>query len=206
MSTTKSKLKRVSVFFAIFFTLFFVVCPLSASECRVVFSFFNDSPLENKEIEREVKSYLSNNTLKPILTDGPMKYDIGMLFQDLDTQAFYTLGILHAGDQKFVAMFSIERGWFWNATKLVCLTTDLPITPDLVEDVFCAVEAIIQKNPLDYHLLIQSVEASSEEKVEVQKWTLFTESECIDLLVLLTESPDGGTDFVVTPWLKEFSL
>ncbi|MCK4934742.1 MAG: hypothetical protein KAR79_04060 [Simkaniaceae bacterium] len=180
-------------------TLFCLFCmfsiSLKASDCQVLFKAANTSSIIEKEIEREIKSYLMSNSCYPVLTNNDIKYEIRDIFEE--SGIVYMLGILSQGKICLLTVFSIEKGWFSTTTDMLYMTIDFPISPLLYKDVCSVAQAALPNRLSDYHVLIQKHEDPQSEGY-LLVWTFYNLSEWIELTVLLIPTQDGGMDFSVT--------
>lgn len=204
MDKTRSKMKKPfssSFFLILIFLIFSTTGSITASECQIEFNTNDHCSMTDNEIEEEIKYYLSNNSLYPILTDNQMKYEIIDIFEDSNKSIVYTAGMLSEGENSLITLFSIQKNWFWNTTELVYMTTDIPPSPLLFTDICLTAASVLPKSPSNYHVLIQKVENEEiSAETKLQHWIFFNRQECIELLLILVDDQHGGTDFAVMTW------
>ncbi|NGX56390.1 MAG: hypothetical protein K1060chlam5_00628 [Candidatus Anoxychlamydiales bacterium] len=176
------------------FFLFLIPISSKASECQIIFEQNNISSMNDSEIKEEISSYLINNSLCPVLINDEIKYKITGIFEN--SGIVYTLGTLSQGETCLYALFSFQKGWIWTMTNLLYMTTDIPQTPLLFKDICDSVQFYLPKSLSNYHVLIQKSPKSST-KNNLQLWTFYNKDQWIEFMVMIVDTPDGGTDFAI---------
>lgn len=207
MSLLCLRMKTLSSFFYgysfalfLFFAIFLNPTSVPASECQIEFHTTDSCSLENEDIVKRIKSYLSNNSLEPIFSCDKMNYEIHSIDENPHTNAIYVLGVLTGEEGSLLALFSIQKGWLSNKTELVYLTSDdILLSPLLFTDISLGAATFLPKSPSYYHVFITKVESSGSQQ-KFQNWIFFNKEEVVELLVILTDSKRGGVDFAIARW------
>jgi len=177
--------------------IFLLPISLSAYECHIKLDAQNDSSVPSKEIETEIHSYLSSNSLSPALFNSDRTYEIKAIFED--SGVVYTLGELSDGQSNLITLFSIDKGWVWTTTKMLYMTTDIDSpSPVLFTDICQGARNALPNHLSNYHVLIRKLEDSDfPAGTQVQLWSFFNLGEWLDLIIVSFPTPDGGSDFCI---------
>jgi len=187
------KIKQAFPLFLIF--LVSAISPIYADACKVRFKGTGECSIPRKEIRAEIQTCLSSTSLLPYYRGEKLRYVIDQVMEDLDSSILYTLGNFAEGKKITKAMFAIERGWFWNTTKLLYIAKDTPPDPLLFADVCDVATNFLPRSPSSYHVFIEKAQVENEENS--QKWTFFQGEEHTEVFVKTMDDGQGGTTFIV---------
>jgi len=181
-------------------SLIFLFCllptSLKASNCHVTFTDSNTSSIINKEIKKEIQSYLKSNSCSPVLTNSDIQFEITRIFEESGT--IYLFGALSQEENCLITLFSIEKGWFSTTTNMLFMAADLPPTPPLFRDICSIAQAALPNSLSNYQVLIQKLENPKPPiGGKLQTWTFYNLEEWIELIVVAIPTSDGGTDIAV---------
>jgi len=162
----------------------------------------NHSSMSESSITHELSKCFENLNLEPICKENAdREFYCDQVFEDSEIGKVCVIGKLFTDNDQFVswAYFSIDRGWFYNSTKLEYLTLDANHFPDLsiIDHARTDIKALNPQIDETFHILIEPVKIAEPHRkgINAQRWTFFNPTQRVEEILIFFTSPDGGVNY-----------
>lgn len=185
-------MKKITLLFSIFLLMLLPANSLFAK------NLFNFTSPPNEEDLNLVSDYLSKNSFYPLFEKADSEFNlIGIEDSKIDNIT-YIFGVISQPDRNYLAVFSIQSGWFSKKIDLVYLTNTSTLhTPQQFNKIHQMITKSLPNHSENSYLFISMDENTNPPSIS-QSWYYFNAWRTYKFTVTFHDGNLDGNDFSIT--------